>query len=152
MRSESTARRGFFRHMARETLVWCEEMCGVRHVRLSHVAGFPPPVFAALIPRICPDVRITTDGERVCARVPGVADSLALFPIADNASLTIFNSFNGQTTIGQIADGIAGRMAWSPDESMARVRALFLRLLDLRVCVPCNNVPTEDERTTHGTS
>lgn len=138
-------RRLFFRYMARETLVWCEEMCGVRHIRLSDIPKFPPQAFAALIPRVCPGVEIVPQAGRVCARLPGAKDTVTLFPASDDACLAVFNRFNGRNTLGQAASSLAGAMGWSAAESMSRVRALFLRLLALRVCVPCNDVSAEIE-------
>jgi hypothetical protein len=144
----TAARRGFFSYLASETLVWCEEMRGVRHVKLSEIPGFPPAVFAALIPHVRPGVQILPGPERVCARVPGVEPPAALFPATDAAALAVFNCFNGQRTLGEIAAGLATTTAWSAEESMARVRALFLRLVELRVCEPCNSVPVDETGTT----
>jgi hypothetical protein len=143
MPTNAAPRRLFFRFMARETLVWCEELCGVRHVRLSDVAGFPPHVFASLIPKVCPGVEILPEAARVCARLPGAKDAIPLFSTADQASLAVFNSFNGETALGKIAGDLAGSMAWTAAESAARVRELFLKLLELRVCAPCNGIPEE---------
>jgi hypothetical protein len=132
-------RRHFFRDMARETLVWCEEMCGMRHMKLSDIPNLPPQAFEALMPRVRPEVVIAPEDGQVRARVPGVKEAVLLFAAADASTLAMFNAFNGHQTVAQIARKLEGEMGWTPEQSMANVRALFLRLLELRVCVPGND-------------
>lgn len=134
-------RRSFFRHMARETVVWFEELGGHRHILLSEVAKYPPATLSVLMPRISPGVQILAEQGRVSARLPGQEQALPLFP-TEGADLFVFNRFNGQTELGKIAAELGAEMGWPAERSFSFVRERFLKLLMLRVCVPANPPPT----------
>ena len=97
---------------------------------------------AALIPQICPGVRIVPEDGQVSARLPGASEVVALFR-SDDASLAVFNGFNGQNTIGKVAGELSAAMGWPPERSLEHVKHLFFRLLRMRVCVPANQVSTK---------
>lgn len=61
-----------------------------------------------------------------------------LFEKSD-ATLLIFNSFNGQRTLDRIGEAVAGAMHWPPERGFAAARALFLKLLCAGVVVVCNS-------------
>lgn len=130
-------RRKFFRYMARETVVWFEELCGHRHVLLSDVAHYPPETLGVLRPQVSPGVRILAERGGVAALLPGQEQLVPLFP-SEGADLFVFNRFNGQTELRAIAAELAAEMGWPPERSFAFVRERFLRLLMLQVCVPAN--------------
>lgn len=130
-------RRRFFRAAARETVVWFEELRGRRHIKFDDLYQLPPEAIAALIPRICPGVQIAPAEGQVTARLEGSGEAVALFPM-DEANLAVFNRFNGQNTIGQVAGELSAAMGWPQEHSLERVKDLFFRLLRLRVCAPAN--------------
>jgi len=139
MKSENqiNGRRQLFRHLARETVVWFEELGGRRHIKFDDLPKLPPEAIAALIPQICPGVRIVPEQGRVSARLPGAGEAVALFP-SDEANLAVFNRFNGKNTVGQVANELSAAMAWPQERSLEHVERLFFRLVRLRVCVPAN--------------
>lgn len=130
-------RRLFFRYLARETVVWCEELCGTPHVKLEDLPKLPPETIAALIPRVSPGVEIVPEEHQVSARLPGASEVVALFPSVE-ANLAVFNRFNGENTIGQVAGELGAAMLWPPERSLEHVKRLFFHLVRLRVCVPAN--------------
>jgi hypothetical protein len=132
-------RRLFFRYLARETVVWFEELCGKPNVQLADLPKLPPESIAALIPRVCPGVEIVPEDGRVAARLPGASEVVALFA-SEEANLFVFNRFNGEKTIGQIASELSAAMTWPEERSIGYVKELFFRLVRLRVCVPVNAV------------
>ena len=133
-------RRRFFRLLARETLVCLEELKGVRHFRIQDLWGLSRSELSQMIPQICSGVEILPEGGKVNGRIPGNEAVLPLFDAAD-AELLVFNRFNGVNTIGQVAEELSADMGFEPEESYARVRALFLHLARLRVCLPSNPLP-----------
>ena len=136
-------RRLFFRYLARETVVFVEELGGNRHVKFGDLFKLPPEAIAALIPRICPGVQILPEKDRVLARLPGANEAVALFR-TEEANLAVFNRFNGEKTIGQVASEVGAVMGWPEERSMEHVKRLFFHLVVLRVSVPANPVSPEE--------
>jgi len=135
-----TGRRHFFRLFAGETVALIDELQGTPQCRLVDLWELPNAELAALVPQICPGVDIVPQDGRTCARIPGNGDLLALF-ISDEESEFIFNRFDGLHTIGQIACELGTALAVSEEESLARVRTLFLRLVRMKACIPSNEGP-----------
>ena len=130
-------RRLFFRYIAKEAVVWFDELRGRRNVKFGDLLKLPPETIAALVPQIRPGVQIVPEKGRVSARLPGASEALVLFP-SDEANLAVFNGFNGENTIGKVAEDLSATMNWPQERSLEYVRGLFFRLLSLRVCVPTN--------------
>ena len=139
-------RRLFFRYAARETAVWFEELRGRRHVKFDDLAKLPPEEIAALVPQICPGVRIVPGDGQVSARLPGASEAVVLF-LSDEANLAVFNGFNGRNSIKKVAGELSAAMAWPREIAMEHVKHLFFRLLRLRVCVPATPPQTSGFRT-----
>jgi len=132
-------RRLFFRYMARETVVFVEELCGKPHVTFAELFKLPPEAVSALIPRVCPGVQIVPTEGQVLARLPQASEAVALFG-SDEANLAVFNRFNGENTVGQVAMELSAVMAWPQERSFEHVKGLFFRLVRLRVCAPANTI------------
>lgn len=130
-------RRLFFRSLAREAMVLCEEVGGRRHVKFEDLPKLPPGEIATLVPQICPGVQIVREGDRVSARMPGATESVALFP-SDQANQAAFDRFNGQNSIARVAAEVSIVMSWPRQQSLDHVKGLFFRLVRLRVCAPAN--------------
>jgi hypothetical protein len=138
MRPENPVdRRLYFRYLARETVTWFEEFRGKPNRQLSELPKLSDEAIAALIPRICPGVQIVPGDGRVSARLAGASQMVELFE-TNEASLLVFNHFNGESTIGQVADSLSVAMDWPRERSLGQVKELFFRLVRLRVCVPVN--------------
>jgi hypothetical protein len=142
MATHTGLRRNFFRDAAREALVWLEDARGKPNLQLADLPDLDAATLGALTPLIRPDVQIIPLEDKVCAGVPGEAETVELFAL-DDESLAVFNRFNGRQTISQISDDLSAALGWPATESFSRVRAHFLRLVQLRVCVPGNPTPPE---------
>jgi hypothetical protein len=132
-------RRFFFRQLARETVVWFEELGGRPGVKLTDLPSLPPEAIAALVPQICPGVQIVPEELQVSARLPGAGEMVALFPSTE-ANLLVFNGFNGMNTIDKVACDLSAATQWSRERSLEHVKEMFFRLVRLRVCAPANTV------------
>jgi hypothetical protein len=98
-----------------------------------------------LLPIIAPGVEVLPEERRVCARAPGGGEVVPLFSKCD-ATLFVFNRFNGQRTLGAIASELSAALNWPPEQGFAYVKGFFFRLVAQRVCVPCNKTPPEIPR------
>ena len=137
-------RRLYFRHLARDTVVWFEELLGKPQVELADLPKLPAETLALLIPQICPGTEILPEATRVCARLSGAAETVALFSSREE-SLLVFNRFNGRESLGSIADELSAAMNWPRERAFAYATGLFFRLVALRVCVPSNDLPAGTE-------
>jgi len=131
------ARRRFFKQFAGETIAWFEEIQGKPQYRLMDIGQIPDAQLAEMVPQIRPDVEIVPQKERICARLRGNAALINLFP-ANHTDLFLFNHFNGVNSIGRIAGELSIGMGLSKEESFVLVRAFFLRMVRLSVCIPRN--------------
>jgi hypothetical protein len=132
-------RRFFFRQLARETVVWVEELCGRPSVKLTDLPSLPPEAIAALVPQICPGVQIVPEELQISARLPGATGMVVLFESGE-ANLMVFNGFNGMNTIEKVASDLSAATEWSRERSLDHVKEMFFRLVRLRVCAPANRV------------
>lgn len=132
-------RRFFFRDLARQTVVFAEELRGTPHVTFDELFKLQPEKIGARIPRICPGVRIVPEEGQVLGRLPDAKEAVAPLRTAGE-NLAVFNRFNGQNTAGQVVREASAAMVWSEERSFDRVKGLFFRLVRLRVCVPANPV------------
>jgi hypothetical protein len=133
---EISGRRHFFRLLARDALVAKEEAQGVRHIRLDRFTEVPDSKVGQLVPMIQPGLRVSKEGDDVVAILPE-GERVRLFH-SDDPRASIFGSFNGQNTIGMISSEMSRMFGWTPEDSMSAVRALFLRLANLRIVGTCN--------------
>jgi len=137
MPSKAGNRRGFFRFLARESAVWFDEARGRPQMRLSDLPKLPPDALGELVPQILPGVEIVPKATEVQARRPGETEPVTLFRL-EETNLFIFNQLNGRATLGDIVRAVSAIKGLDEKEALARVRALFLGLVRLRVCAPSN--------------
>lgn len=93
--------------------------------------------------RICPEVspkcRIDLRDHIVIAETGASVEPMELFPV-DSPFLFIFNQFNGEQTITEIAGKTAAVQEMSEAEALKLVLGVFLRLCEVRVCEPANRI------------
>lgn len=128
-------RRNFFRWLAGEVCAACDEMRGIPQLRLSDISALSDAELAEIRPVVREGVRIIVREEHVFAEVSDDRDAVALFPV-DSTDTLGFNRFDGQKRMRQIGDELAAAMSSQEADGFAHVRGLFLRLVDLGVCVP----------------
>jgi hypothetical protein len=133
-------RRDFFRWLTRERAAALRRLRDVPQLSLADLPKLPPPVLASVKPRVLTGVSIVPVEGRVFAELPGGSQPVPLFPM-DPATLAIFNRFNGRNSVGQVAEAVCAESRLAPEAAFMAVRAMFLRLTSLGVCVP-SNVPS----------
>jgi hypothetical protein len=136
---QDQGRRGFFKRFAGEAIAWLEELSGIRHYKLADLWDVSEESLSTLEPLISPGVDILLESGKVFCRTPANASLEFLFD-ADEENLFVFNRFNGSNSVGRIASELSISMKWSPEQSYAHVRGLFLKLIRLRVCIPKNTI------------
>lgn len=114
-----------------------EEMRGRPQLRLADIPKLPDATLAEIIPMVREDVRLDVNQRDVIAYPPERNESIVLFA-RDSIETVLFNRFDGRTAIRRIAAEAAATMSWSTDEGFARVKRLFLDLVERGVCVPSN--------------
>ncbi len=149
MPDPSLGRRRFFRWLARESVFQAEEMRGVLQRKIEDIPALPPAELASIVPGIVDGVRILPRDSEVWAAPAGNGrEAVKLFG-DDRAALSLFNQFNGRTTIGAAAARLGEIMDWPAERSFGVTRAFFLHLVRIGVCVPVNlpvPVPSGDEK------
>lgn len=133
------SRRHIFGRLLGEVLAAADECKGVRHLQLDNVFGLPDERLGMIVPQVRNDVEIIVVGDLVKARCRRRADPITLFT-SEPAGLFVFNRFNGEVSLSQVGAEIAVAMSWTNAQGFAYVRSLFLKMVELRVCVPSNPV------------
>jgi hypothetical protein len=139
MSSEIAGRRGFFRLFARESVVALDELRGRPQLRLADLPQLPDATLEQIAPAILEGVTVIPEEQRITARPPACQQAIVLFA-RDPVPVFIFNRFNGRSTLAQISKELSAQQQWPQEQSFAAVKALFFRLVRLRVCVPANCV------------
>jgi hypothetical protein len=132
---EDSARRSFFRLLARDVLVEAEEVRGVRHVTYGELFAAPDEKLGRLVPIVRPGIAIVPGECEVKARMPEGTEK-RLFE-STRLALLIFNSFNGQNTLEQVGRIVSAGMNWPQDDGFRAARALFLKLVCEGVAESC---------------
>lgn len=140
MSSITPGRRGFFRRLAGEGAALVDELQGRPQIRIDDLPKLPDAELAKQAPVIRDGITILPEEEQVGARLPGSEKTVILFP-REPASLFIFNRLDGRTTLGQISRGLSAETGCTEEQSFAAVKALFFKLVRLRVCVSSNFIP-----------
>jgi hypothetical protein len=139
MASPGADRRGFFRRFAGEGAAFLDEIQGRPQIPISDLSKVPDAELARQAPVIREGVAILPEEQQVSARLPGEEMAIVLFS-REPAHLFIFNRLNGRTTLGQTSRELSAEMGWTEEQSFVAVKALFFRLVRLRVCVSSNFV------------
>jgi hypothetical protein len=131
-------RRLFFRQFLGQTVASIEEVAGRPQISLAQLPTLPDDDLGRLMPGLRDDVRVEVQDARVQAWRADRAAAVTLFEAGDAEAVRLFNRFDGHTTLDDIARALALEEGGSAGAAFARARALFLRLVELGVCVPQN--------------
>jgi hypothetical protein len=132
-------RRKFFRSLVGETLNLVETISGKPHLSLSEISELPDEKILELMPMMGDWVEILVDNNGVKAKHNSSQETLELFQ-RDSIEADIFNHFNGQHSIEQIAQDLATTRSLDIDKSFQLVRNFFIRLVQMGFCVPSNMI------------
>jgi len=127
------------KQIARDGVVLFEEMHGRPQLALADLPALPDEAIAQLVPSIRVGVEIFLSDGVVHARLPDRDTPVVVFHPTSVATL-IFNGFNGERSLGELARELSVATSWPAEQSLAAVKDLFLDLVRLGVCVPGNYV------------
>lgn len=133
------SRRAFFKSIARETTSLTDELKGIPQCRLDELSLLPTERLERICPVILPDVKILIDGQRLRALRKGEPKPIPLLEHESEAAF-LLSQFDGLSTLRVISERLASKTKKDFDRAFDRVRAAFLRLVDLGLSVPKNLV------------
>lgn len=130
-------RRRFFRLLARETLAAADELRGRPQLALTQLPTLPDEALAGLVPKFLEGVRVVRDANELRAHRPK-GDVPVHLGGANEAACLCLDSFDGKNSLSTVSRQLACALGWERARAYAFVRAFFLRLVGLRLCVPAN--------------
>jgi hypothetical protein len=131
-------RRRFVRDSLNRLLALLEDRSAQPTFELSSLGGLSDGRLGRLIPTTLEASDVRAEGERFVVSRPGAPPE----PLFEAGSLEedAWSRMDGRSTIRQIADALAVEWSVTGDAAFARTRRLFLHLVDLRLCLPCNQL------------
>ena len=108
---------------------------GLPSYAIEDLAAYDEKSLASICPIVNRKARILLEKGMVLAETSASVDPLPLFGISSPA-LYIFNQFNGMQTIAEINDNVAEYTGWDSEKAARIVRAVFIKLCEVRVCEP----------------
>ena len=133
------SRRGFFKSMVGEVVSAVEEYQGKPQFRLADLWNLPDDLFARIKPATIARIEIVTDDGSVWGQFVDQKKRVLLFE-AKKENLFVFEKVNKDLTIGEIGRSLSTEMRWDEEQAFSFVKRLFLSLVELRVCVPGNQI------------
>jgi len=129
-------RRAFFRVLFQEAAVFRGSVKGRGSgARLSELGSLPDEHLAQIRPVINPDSEVFTQEASVWSRSKKMGTVIQLFPTT-RENMIVFDMFDGEHTLAEIAGRLAQEMGWDPAAAFAHTRELFLSLVQHVVCIP----------------
>ncbi len=110
---------------------------GIPSFRIEDLSSFDDGELSKLYPIVNKKASISLRKSVVYAETSADVDPIPLFDL-DSPALYIFNQFNGMQTIGEINKRVAEHTGWDEEKTSETVRAVFLKLCEVRVCEPGN--------------
>ncbi len=130
-----TPRRGLLRAMMAEVHALSDKVDGKPVLKLSDLAALSDEDLENIRPIKNPECKIRLRDQLVYATPPNAIEDIVLFPVACPA-LQAFNLFDGRHTLAEVSKYLLEETDWEDEKAWAYTRGLFLKLVNLRVCVP----------------
>ena len=108
---------------------------GAPSFTIEDIAGYTEEQMDRIRPAVNSRAKITLKKDVVYAETSAAVDPIPLFDIHSPA-LFIFNQFNGLQTMPEVSAKVAEHTGWDEKRSRQTVRAVFLKLCEVRVCEP----------------
>ncbi len=128
----NVTRRQFFKSLLTEVEVRAGSREGGEGFKLAELGEWTDTQISFVVPVINPESKIMVINDFVHG-VPPNGKSKKLFKISSTAC-RIFNEFNGQANIDEIADTLAHNKGWDLQYSFQYVRGVFLTLVLKEIC------------------
>ena len=108
---------------------------GMPSFRIEDLTSFDDEQLAEIWPIVNKSARISLEKGIVYAETSASVDPIPLFEVKSPA-LFIFNQFNGLQPMSEILPKVAEHTGWDERRTRSFVRAVFLKLCEVRVCEP----------------
>ena len=108
---------------------------GAPSYAIEDLVGFEMEQLDLIRPAVNSRAKISLVKEIVYAETSASVDPIPLFGMSSQA-LLIFNQFNGKQTFAEIIAKTAEQTGWDERRARETVRAVFLKLCEVRVCEP----------------
>ena len=110
---------------------------GAASYRIEDLVSYDEEQLAEIWPVVNNRAKISLGKGVVFAETSAAVDPIPLFPVTSPA-LFVFNQFNGMQRMSDIFVNVQNYTGWNKKKSKQIVRAIFLRLCEVRVCEPGN--------------
>ncbi|MFQ5611368.1 MAG: hypothetical protein ACE5H9_04465 [Anaerolineae bacterium] len=130
-------RRNFFKALLKEMVVVIKTVQGGQSFRLAELGRLSDDQLARVIPTMNPDYEIHLEQGGLRARHKQSGQEFKGFMLDEEKQL-VFNLFNGQNTLAEIAWQLSQDLGWEKARAFACARELFLALVDHLLCQPGN--------------
>lgn len=110
---------------------------GAVSYRIEDLTGFTDEQMEEIWPAVNGKAKISLENGVVYAGTSAAVDPIPLFPVSSPV-LFIFNQFNGMQPMAAVYEKVAAYTGWDAERVRRSVRAVFLKLCEVRVCEPGN--------------
>lgn len=107
---------------------------GIAH-KLAGLGEWTDDRLASVAPVVNPGSKIFIQDGFIYGHPPDSRTRIQLFPL-ESPALQVFNAFNGDNLLVEIADSLAKSTGWGMERSFAYTRGVFLCLVTLGLCQP----------------
>ena len=129
------SRRGMFSAAADAAAERKRSRAGLPSYRIEDLTEFDVAQFSELYPAVNRKAKISLEKGIVCAETSAAVDPIPLFPL-DSPALVVFNQFNGEQPMSEVFVKVQQYTGWDEEKTRSFVRAVFLKLCEVRVCEP----------------
>jgi len=129
------SRRQFLSALNTDYLAWSKKANGGAVFTLADLGILPDEDLARIIPEVSPGCQISIQEGTIYAKPAAQPKPRQLFPL-DCPALTVFNLFNGQTSLAEASRHLAEHTGWEEGKCFAYTRGVFLSLVQAGVCLP----------------
>ncbi len=129
------SRRGMFFAAADAAAERKRSRAGLPSYRIEDLTEFSDEQLSELYPAVNRRAKISLEKGMVCAETSAAVDPIPLFPL-DSPALFVFNQFNGVQPMSEVFVKVQQHTGWDEGNTRSFVRAVFLKLCEVRVCEP----------------
>ena len=128
-------RRQLFPALLSELQAFNNNADGMAVAKLSDLGNCTDEEIARMVPSVVSGCQISLVDDHVYGQPPVTSKPFELFPTGIPA-LTVFNMFNGMTTIAEVSDHLSESTGWDSQRAFAYTRGVFLWLVVAGICMP----------------
>lgn len=108
---------------------------GAPSYHIEDLTAFDDDQFSEIWPIVNSRAKISLKKGLVYAETSASVDPMPLFAV-DSPALFVFNQFNNMQKMSDVFVKVREHTGWDEEKTKKTVRAIFLRLCEVRVCEP----------------